>query len=453
MRTDRFVGLFPYPATLEQLGLGIPRDACQDATRFWEGARAILKDWTDKLTRELQRVDDLAKCCAAPPVEWRASVEGLTRERHRAGLRLWLGQTFMADVTVNTFSQLRDWSLLQQRALVVIEKAYPVAFCSGPSGRLDDGERCLQIGQLLDELEQLSKDPSTFKKRVWNWSCVSPNSDAPWDRMLYDHELEELDPWDDSALRFPPKPRDYQVLVRLAWQHAREVGASIAAWPPDMPTEVGDVNACTQALDSLVKWSLDQEASHSERGQQSHPAPAPVDEAATEQPSPARVGGDEPLGGAVKGEDSKKKRGPIPKDEANEQVRDYLSRNPKATARQVAAAVGISLGSLAKLSAWRARMDKRKSEAQGRKEIKTRPFTKGMQESLGKKDDPLSNLAAKEEMAWRHLMEVATPAERARLQNLSPKEKDAQVQLVLDQWAEQAKDAESADPLVHPTPP
>lgn len=112
-----------------------------------------------------------------------------------------------------------------------------------------------------------------------------------------------------------------------------------------------------------------------------------------------------------------KGRQPIPDDEANLLVRKYLEKHPQAGAREVAEAVGIALGRVSKLSAWRAEQGRRKANKELPKKG-TRPLTKKMLNAIGKEDDPSAKMEA-EEAVWRKILEEASPEGRAELHAMS----------------------------------
>jgi hypothetical protein len=138
------------------------------------------------------------------------------------------------------------------------------------------------------------------------------------------------------------------------------------------------------------------------------------------------------VGSAVIARDRESK--PIPEDEANLLVRKYLEQHPEATARQVAQAVGIALGRVPKLPAWRTELGRRKAKKASPKRA-TRPLTQKMLEVVGRKDDPVARIEA-EEAAWQWLLEQAGPDERAKLHAMTTAERRRLIEIALEQHAD-----------------
>jgi hypothetical protein len=134
---------------------------------------------------------------------------------------------------------------------------------------------------------------------------------------------------------------------------------------------------------------------------------------------------------------AEKRGSPIPKDEANIIVRNYLKANPDATARDVAANCGIALGRVPDMPAWKARLAQKQKMPAGTQPKASKQLTEKMLESIGQKNDPAAPMEAKE-AAWRYLMEKAqTPEERARLNAMSKEEMAEAIRLVLGQVEDQ----------------
>ena len=77
----------------------------------------------------------------------------------------------------------------------------------------------------------------------------------------------------------------------------------------------------------------------------------------------------------------------------------YLKNHPDASARDLANEIGIALGRVSKLAAWRAEMGRREGARSGRvASIKTRPLTDNMLECRGVIDSPLELAIEREEL-------------------------------------------------------
>jgi hypothetical protein len=134
---------------------------------------------------------------------------------------------------------------------------------------------------------------------------------------------------------------------------------------------------------------------------------------------------------------------PIPDDEANIAVRNFLKQHPDATAREVAKGVGIALGRVSGLQAWRAEVGRRKANNIPAPKPERR-LTRKKLAAIGKKDDPSARLVA-EEAAWQRLLEDAKPDERARLFALSKDDKAKLIQIALEQFAEELAEIDDDD--------
>ncbi len=141
--------------------------------------------------------------------------------------------------------------------------------------------------------------------------------------------------------------------------------------------------------------------------------------------------------GEAKRETSTRKM-PIPDDEANVLIRKFLDEHPPATARDVAKGVGIALGRVSEMPAWRAEHAKRKASRKPRPK-RTRSLTKKMLKAIGREDDPATNLEA-EDVAWQELLEKAKPQERANLHAMSKDEKARLIQTYLESRSQEEDD-------------
>jgi hypothetical protein len=125
-------------------------------------------------------------------------------------------------------------------------------------------------------------------------------------------------------------------------------------------------------------------------------------------------------------------------DEANVLVRKFLEKNPSATAREVAKGVGIALGRIPEMPAWRAEHGKRKASRKPRPK-RIRSLTKKMLNAIGKEDDSATKLEA-EDIAWQELLEKAKPQERANLHAMNKVEKARLIQTYLESRTQEEDD-------------
>jgi len=141
--------------------------------------------------------------------------------------------------------------------------------------------------------------------------------------------------------------------------------------------------------------------------------------------------------------DTKKK--PIPRGEANILIRQYLKKVPKATIRKIQGATNVSAGAISQSLAWQAHQAaKIIRKRQSNRRVKTIQLDEKMLKVLGQKNDPATSMTA-EEAALRHLIENATPDERARLNKLSPRDLAEHIQAVLEQAAERVDSKKESD--------
>lgn len=128
-----------------------------------------------------------------------------------------------------------------------------------------------------------------------------------------------------------------------------------------------------------------------------------------------------------------RRKTPIPKEEANILIRRCLKNDPEATIKKIRDVTQVSAGAISQSSAWQAHQAAKSiREDQPNRPLKALPLTKKMLEFLGQSDDP-SAAMSEEEAAWRHLLENATEKERADLHKLSPRERAARIQALLEQ--------------------
>lgn len=133
-------------------------------------------------------------------------------------------------------------------------------------------------------------------------------------------------------------------------------------------------------------------------------------------------------------------RKPIPPDEANILVRNYLEQHPGAKARDVAEGVGIALGRVSEQPSWRAEQGRRKAnKTQSTK--RERRLTKQMLDTIERTNDPALRVEA-EEAAWQRLLEDAEPRERAELHAMSTERRANLIQLALEQYKENLEESD-----------
>jgi hypothetical protein len=151
----------------------------------------------------------------------------------------------------------------------------------------------------------------------------------------------------------------------------------------------------------------------------------------------------------VEGKSDNKPTTPIPNDQANLLVQDYLEANPNASTSEVVAAIkkhgGFSQGRLSKLPSWRVVVEKREAEKakQKPKGKQERRLTSLMLGAIPAGDNPAKIAEALDEVrvnGWQSLLEEASPDERARLHEMPQQDRDDLIAARLDQWREQQRD-------------
>jgi hypothetical protein len=123
----------------------------------------------------------------------------------------------------------------------------------------------------------------------------------------------------------------------------------------------------------------------------------------------------------VPSDTSTAKREPISHEEAETLVDMYLKKHPAATAREVAKGVGIAVGRVPDIRAWRKVTAKRKA-ARPVKQKNAREFTKAMEQAIGKEADPATRIEV-DDALWHRLIQEADQEDRAKLHTLTPAEK------------------------------
>jgi hypothetical protein len=133
-------------------------------------------------------------------------------------------------------------------------------------------------------------------------------------------------------------------------------------------------------------------------------------------------------------------RGPIPADEANLLAGKFLKQNPEADSRELAKGIGIALGRVSKLPAWRA-VNARRSVAKLPLKKTPLPLTKKMIESIERGEDPAVIVEARE-AAWRKLIETASADKRAELFAMTKEQQNKLIDLALEQYRDRLGDGE-----------
>jgi hypothetical protein len=193
---------------------------------------------------------------------------------------------------------------------------------------------------------------------------------------------------------------------------------------PERPLAADTVAVAKEQIDALERWVR---RKLRDGWQPAEQLPAPAVTASTGQ-APQR-----------------RRRGEMPDDyEVNILVKRHLDQHPRDGIRQVAEAVGLSVGKVQQTDAWRREMGRRKAEKEPAKKT-PRPLTQKMLAGIGQEDN-IADIDARldaEEAVWQRLLEQASPSERARLHAMNRQERRELIELARDQFADQLADSDA----------
>jgi hypothetical protein len=134
---------------------------------------------------------------------------------------------------------------------------------------------------------------------------------------------------------------------------------------------------------------------------------------------------------------AKKKRQPIPLDEADILVRDYLQQHPNASTKEVAKGVGIAAGSLPKLASWQAEQTRRRAARRAKPKAERR-LSKNMEHVIGKESDPAAMLEV-EDAARQMILEETDDKGRADFHSMGKAKQAELIKLRVEQLREEAE--------------
>jgi hypothetical protein len=184
---------------------------------------------------------------------------------------------------------------------------------------------------------------------------------------------------------------------------------------PERPLPTDSPDALKKQIDDLEKWVRDKHKSGW-------------------TPTPKKV---KPVSTATK---KHPKRDEIPDDyEANIRIKKFLDTHPRATIREVAEEVKLSIGKVQSLDAWKRAMAERKATKPTTKRTE-RQLTDKMLKARGEKDDPAAKVM-QDEAIWQWLLEKAKPKEKAELHMKTPEKRAELIEMAREQY-----EAEHAEP-------
>jgi hypothetical protein len=186
---------------------------------------------------------------------------------------------------------------------------------------------------------------------------------------------------------------------------------------PERPLPASTLEEAKQRIDELERWVR---RKHKSGWKPSKKPTAPAKASAAAKPG--------------------KRSDAIPDDEANILIRKFLEQHPKATARDVAEGVGIALGRVSKMAAWRAEFGRRKAAKSPPKKTPI-PLTKKMTETIKRGDDP-AKVAELREQVWNKIIDAAESkrSELERLHAMTTAEKERLIDVGLEHYADQLEE-------------
>lgn len=182
---------------------------------------------------------------------------------------------------------------------------------------------------------------------------------------------------------------------------------------PERPIPADKLETAKTQIDDLERWIRNKHRT----GWQASPRPIV---AAPAKPSAAKS----------------KRSDAIPDDEANILIRRFLEQNPNATSRDVAKGVGIALGRIPEMPAWRAEVGRRKAAKPAPKKSAI-PLTRKMTESIKRGDDP-AEVAMLREQVWNKIISAADGkrSELEKLHAMTTAEKDRLIDAGLEHFSD-----------------
>src|SRR5262245_53599874 len=114
MNNHTFYGPPPSGELLTMLGLKLPPKHSAAAAAWVEQAEVIHQGWYDSYERALSAVDSCDNLGEESAPRRLARDTILLEEGYRAGLRVWLHETYAVDLRVRTPADLLAWCRLQQ---------------------------------------------------------------------------------------------------------------------------------------------------------------------------------------------------------------------------------------------------------------------------------------------------------------------------------------------------
>lgn len=121
-------------------------------------------------------------------------------------------------------------------------------------------------------------------------------------------------------------------------------------------------------------------------------------------------------------EDSLRKNVGMPRNELNIRAREFLKKNPKATARQLAGGIGCALGIVPKLPVWRAVQERRQKERRP-PAPRAVSLTPKLEKTTGQDDAELARLVQEQKQEGMVDGSLLKPSEKAKKAKFVPRRK------------------------------
>lgn len=238
----------PKSALLRSLGLLVSHNEQESGSSSAADHLAQLDKWRRRCEHARRKIEEDSVIPTVHPAASDAAGR-LLDEVCRVGQRLWVGGVLGRDSLILTAADLREWCLLQARALICAWHCLPVVFIY--RGASDDPlTDCDLIGlaapllrprrprELWHEFDEVSAD---LKQLRW----VTPADEE-------EHEIASYVLQDRLPSGVSQATRSY--IVQRAWGYARQFTAQAADPLPDMPPTAGAYETAHDALLLLYRW-------------------------------------------------------------------------------------------------------------------------------------------------------------------------------------------------------
>lgn len=128
-------------------------------------------------------------------------------------------------------------------------------------------------------------------------------------------------------------------------------------------------------------------------------------------------------------------------EEREEAVGEYLHAHPSAKIKEVANAIGVSVGTVQKAQAWQSEMSRRRAQLPARVPLVRQLRNEGETSALTHSRCPEDSIVEDDanDAAWQRLVDAASPSERAKLHTLTPEKREELIALIREQNADERR--------------